>query len=671
MKIRLLLSILSLIIYCSVLSAQNSIIEIPEIFSDNMILQQNSSAPFWGKAVPNSKVTIKGSWGKAVTGTVGADSLFQLSLKTPSAGGPFKVQIVIGKSKLSYKNVLVGEVWLCSGQSNMEMPLKGWMPNNPIEHSTEAIASAKNPNIRFFTVTRSVSDSPKFNCVGKWTESTSETAAEFSATAYFFGIKLYNELKIPIGLINSSWGGTPIEAWISSHYLSEMTEYKPILDNISVSSAAVKEREKWLSKFPILELKSVENKWEGLNFQDEECSQSNFDDSKWKSMVLPVGWENTEVKSFDGVIWFRKKIKIPVSWIGKELVLELGPIDDMDVTFVNGQKVGTNEKDGLWQLDRVYPIQKEFVTDSIVTVAVRVIDNQGGGGIYGLKSKMNLSLGDKSEKISVAGNWKYLAVAEYINGKFSVFGAKDEKYYTRPSVLADLSPNTPTMLYNGMISPIKNYSIKGALWYQGETNTNKPDNYSNLLSLMIRNWRSDWKSGDFPFYFVQISPYEYGEVVESQKLREAQMKTLSVKNTGMVVTLDIGNPADIHPANKKDVGERLAFWALAKEYGKKVQFSGPIFKSMKTDKNKIILSFDYSGKELIVKERNGENNILIAGKDKIFRKAQVQIKGGNLIVSNSEINEPVAVRYCWSNTEEGTLFNNDGLPASSFRTDNW
>lgn len=657
--------------FCSILFAQNSIIEIPAIFSDNMVLQQKTFAPFWGKAVPDSKVEIKGSWGKTVSGKVKADSLFQLSLKTPSAGGPYEVHIKIGDTEITYKNVLIGEVWLCSGQSNMEMPLKGWMPNNPIEHSAEAIANAKNSKIRFFTVTRSVSDSPKFNCVGKWTESTPETAAEFSATAYFFGKKLSNELNVPIGLINSSWGGTPIEAWISSHYLSELTEYKPVLDNISGSSAAVKEREAWLNKFPTLELNNSENKWEGLSFQDEECSQTNYNDSKWKSMTLPVGWENTEVKSFDGVIWFRKKVKIPASWIGKGLILELGPIDDMDVTFVNGKKVGTNEKEGLWQQDRIYPIQKETVTDSVLTIAVRVIDNQGGGGVYGLKSKMNVSLSDKSEKISIAGNWNYLAVAEFLNGKFLVFGAKDEKYFTRPSVFVDLSPNTPTMLYNGMIAPIKNYSIRGALWYQGESNTGHPDNYQSLLSLMINNWRSDWKSDNFPFYFVQIAPYEYGEVVESQKLREAQFKTMSVKNTGMVVTLDIGNPVDIHPANKKDVGERLAFWALAKDYGKKVPFSGPVYNSMRVEKDKILLSFDNSGKGLIIKERNGQNNFQVAGKDKVFKKAQVQLKDGKLFVSNPEIKDPVAVRYCWNNIEEGTLFNLEGFPASSFRTDAW
>ena len=671
MKIKLLLSSLGLFIFCSILSAQNQLIEIPAIFSDNMVLQQKSSAPFWGKALPGVTVTINGSWGKSVSGKVTADSLFQLSLKTPSAGGPYEVKMTVGDTEISYKNVLIGEVWLCSGQSNMEMPLKGWMPNTPIEHSTESIANAKNPKIRLFTVTRSVSDSPKFNCVGKWSESTPETAAEFSATAYFFGRKLAEELKIPIGLINSSWGGTPIEAWISSHYLSELKEYKPVLENISGSSAAVKERETWLNKFPVLKMSNSENKWEGLSFQDEECSQINYNDSKWKTMILPVSWENTDVKSFDGVIWFRKKVKIPSSWIGKELVLELGPIDDMDVTFVNGQKVGTSEKDGLWQQDRIYPIKKEMITDSVLTVAVRVIDNQGGGGIYGLKSKMNITPADKSEKISIAGNWNYLAVAEFLNGKFVVFGAKDEKYFSRPSVLVDLSPNTPTMLYNGMISPIKNYSIKGALWYQGESNTGHPENYNSLLSLMIKNWRGDWKSESFPFYFVQIAPYEYGEVVESQKLREAQFKTMSVKNTGMVVTLDIGNPSDIHPANKKDVGERLAFWALAKDYGKKIAFSGPVYKSMKTEKNKIILDFDYSGKGLEIKERNGQNNFLIAGKDKIFKKAQVQIKGGHLVLSNPEINEPVAVRYCWSNIEEGTLFNKEGLPASSFRTDYW
>jgi sialate O-acetylesterase len=654
-------------------SVQKNILEIPSIISDNMVLQQRSNVPLWGKAKPHSKIIVNASWGASSKAVVNNDSLWQLKLRTPKAGGPYKIKIQIGDSTIVYKNVLIGEVWLSSGQSNMEMPLQGWPPNDTISNSAQEIKNAQNPNLRFFTVTRAYSEKPNFNSTGEWTESNPGTAANFSATAFFFGKKLYNELKIPIGLIHSSWGGTPVEAWISKKYLTPLDEYKETLNKLDTCAPLIAKLNYWLKSHQVIDVSSKEtlNKWKDLDFLDNECSNPDFDDSRWAKMVLPINWERTEIGNFDGVVWFRKKIEISKTWLNKELILELGAIDDIDLTFVNGQKIGGYEEDGFWQVNRVYTVPAELVKDSILTIAVRVIDNQGGGGIWGNNFPMILHTKENDEKISISGDWKYLPVAEYAAGKFYLFGSKSEEYFNRPKLPIDVSAYTPTALYNGMITPLIPYTIKGSIWYQGESNVGAADLYKIVFPMMIKNWRDDWKQGNFPFYFVQIAPWQYDAGSNSQKLREAQFLSLSIPKTGMAVTLDIGSPKTIHPSNKKDVGERLALWALAKDYNKKVVYSGPLYKSMKLEKEKIILTFDHVDGGLVINPKDGENNFLIAGEDKIFKKADVRIDGKKLIVSSPEVQSPVAVRYGWSDYVDASLFNKAGLPASSFRTDDW
>jgi sialate O-acetylesterase len=529
-----------------------------------------------------------------------------------------------------------------------------------------------NPNIRFFTVTRAYSESPNFNCIGNWSESNPETAANFSAIAFFFGKKLHNDLKIPIGLINSSWGGTRVEAWASKKYLQSFDEYREAINKLDSCAPQIAKLNEWIKSHPVIDVtnKDILTRYKDLNFLDDECSLQEFDDSKWMNMSLPIYWERTEVGSFDGTVWFRKKINIDKTWLNEDLIIELGAVDDMDLTFVNGKKVGGIEEVGFWQANRIYTIPAELVKDSILTIAVRVIDNQGGGGIWG-NFPMILHPKGSDEKISISGDWKYLPVAEYLAGKFYIFGYKNEEYFNRPKLPMDVSENSPTALYNGMIAPLIPYAIKGSIWYQGESNVGEADLYKTVFPIMIKNWRDDWKQGNFPFYFVQIAPWEYGEKSYSQNLREAQFLSLSTPKTGMAVTLDVGSPKSIHPSNKKDVGERLALWALAKDYNKHVAYSGPLYKSMKVKNDKIILTFDQVGAGLTIDSKNGENNFLIAGTDSIFKKADVKIVGKNLVVSSLEVPSPIAARYGWRNYIDASLFNKAGLPASSFRTDDW
>ena len=669
-------SALLLLLTIAQAESRHGVVMMPAIFSDNMVLQQKANVPFWGKAVPGTNITVRGSWKKNARTVVKADSTWELRLQTVKAGGPFEITIAVGDSVIIYRNVMLGEVWLCSGQSNMEMPLEGWPPGNLIQNSEAEIQQANYPDIRLFTITRAVSNVPEFDCAGKWSECNSNTAAKFSAAAYFFGRKLHAELKVPIGLIFSSWGGTKIQSWISGRYLGKIADYKSIVDKISSDTGEVKKLNDWIRNHHAVDIsiKDAAHQYENLDFGDSVCSTPSFNDNAWRKMILPERWEATEIGDFHGTVWFRKKVEIARSWLRRELVIELGPIDDMDACYANGVRIGAMENGGFGRTPRVYPVPKEIVNDTTVTIALRVIHNDGAGGIWGGGMKMRLRpkiTNDTTEAVVLSGEWKYLPVAEYMGSKFYNYKALGEEFYARPKSPVSIGSSSPTMLYNGMIAPLIPYYIKGAIWYQGESNSGSPNDYKDLFSLMIRNWRSDWREGNFPFYYVQIAPYSYGVNTKSHVIREAQRLTLAEPNTGMAVTLDIASVSAIHPSDKQDVGLRLALWAFAKDYHGNKICSGPLYKSMKIQRGKIILSFDYAGKGLVFHESNGESNFLISGKDSIFVKANVKIDGKRLIVYSDSVQNPVAVRYTWTNEAVATLFNEEGLPASTFRTDRW
>ncbi|MFH0989534.1 MAG: sialate O-acetylesterase [bacterium] len=671
-SIIIILSIAAIAFLPPLAFSQTATFHLAPLFTDNMVLQQQRSVPVWGKGIPDSKIVVRASWGKTVSTVVKDDSSWMMKLPTPKAGGPFKIAFQHADFVFVLDNVLIGEVWLCSGQSNMEMPLEGWPPTDTIARSSYEIQNAQFPKIRLFHLQRNYAAEEADRCSGHWEECSPTSVRTFSATAYFFGKRLHQTLKIPVGLIEAAWGGTPVESWMSKEKLSEFGEFLPSLQSIEKCKDSLQKLERWLSQLPQVEVGTREPglRWQGLHFDDEDCSLREFPDSNWNEMELPITWERTSLGNFDGTVWFRKSIALPSAWNGRSLTLHLGPIDDLDETYVNGVKVGETMHDGFWKVERVYTIPDSINRDCMLQVAVRVIDNQGGGGIWGDGKKLFIA-NDSGEQISLEGEWKYLPVAEYRAGKFYVMGGKGNNYLQRPKLPVDFSANSPTSLYNGMIHPVIPYSIKGVIWYQGESNTGDPALYSRLFPAMIADWRKAFGVGNFPFYFVQIAPFDYGDQTASQYLREAQLQTLRIANTGMAVTLDIGNPTNIHPANKMDVGRRLASWALGKLYGKNLQYSGPIYNAMKVVKEKIIIFFTHAGGGLVLKELNGEHHIVIAGEDRMFRKAKIKLDGKSLIAYHPEIKMPVAVRYAWSNTAEGTLFNKEGLPASSFRTDNW
>ena len=623
-------------------------ITLPKIFADNMVLQRNKPISIWGFGTAGEKVTVHFNAQTQSTKT-GKDGKWKVMLAPENAGGPFLL-FVKGKNQLSIQNILVGEVWICSGQSNMEMPIEGW---GKINNYQQEIAAADYPQIRHFKVPPTVSTTLKDDITGgDWKVCSPATAGDFSATAYFFARQLYNQLKVPIGLINTSWGGTMSEAWTSEHAFSLSPELKYIADAMKNSDieTMMKQRGETLLKTITKVQGSFENNASTINWKNID-----FDDSKWPSMKLPGVWESQGLPDLDGTVWFRKTITIADADAGKAATLNLSMIDDKDETFVNGVKVGSTQS---YNVARKYTIAAGILKAGKNIVAVKVDDTGGGGGIYGLASDMSLSIDNKPQ--SLAGDWVY-------------------RVASIPAAATSVGPNDyPSMLFNAMLYPLVQYSIQGAIWYQGETNAGRAYQYRTAFPLMISDWRQHFKQGDFPFLFVQLATFGSAESNSANgsnwaELREAQAMTLSLTHTGMAVTTDIGNPADIHPKNKQDVGKRLAAIALHDVYQQEGESTGPIYQSMKVDGNKVILTFTHTGSGLLVKDKYGYlKGFEIAGADKHFQYAKAIVEGDKIIVHAEGVTTPAAVRYNWADdASEGNLFNKELFPAAPFRTDDW
>jgi sialate O-acetylesterase len=661
MKFRIQISFLILCLLIAVNSAAAEL-RLPALIADHMVLQQQMTVPLWGWAEPGKQVTVLASWSlsKPVSSVADKDGKWRVTLDTPQAGGPYRIEFKTAEDAMTVDNVMVGEVWVCSGQSNMQMGLKREDPwTKGVFNYKSEIAAADYPNIRLFAVTRKIADTPQVDCEGFWSPCSPETVAGFSAVAYFFAQKVHQETGLPIGLIHTSWGGTPAEAWTSERALKKLPDFMPVLEQLKLSDDAIEtlkqEHEQKMAKWST-DLDQAVAK------VSPDAHRTDADDAGWPVMKLPTLWEAAGHDGLDGVVWFRKKIDIPADWQGKNLTLELGPIDDLDTTYVNGTKVGeVTTYSWSYLKPRIYTVAADVVTSGTITIAVKVTDNTGGGGIYGKPDQLKIyPVGQTENAVSLAGDWKY-------------FIAVDLKEFDLMPVSSAIvkNQNTPTLLYNAMLAPIIPYGIKGVIWYQGESNASRAHQYRQLFPTMITNWRTDWAQGDFPFYFTQIAPFEYETEDICPELQEAQLMTLSLANTGMAVTTDIGNIRDIHPRNKQMVGRRLARWALAKDYGKTdLVYSGPLYRSMQKEGAKIRIHFDHTGSGLMA--LGGDlKHFTIAGTDKKFVEAAAEIDDNTVLVYSEQITDPVAVRYAWSNTAVGNLYNFDGLPASPFRTDDW
>lgn len=670
-------SYLGLLLICFAYSCRPtpppSQLKLSPIFTDHMVLQQNTKAAIWGTASPNTKIDVIGSWGEMEKTIADKDGNWQTALATPSpASIPYDVSIQTADTFIVVKDILFGEVWLCSGQSNMEMPLKGWPPSDPIANSATEIANANYRAIRMFTVKKAYGISPTKDYSGRWKICTPENAGSFSATAYFFGRALHQKLNVPIGLIHSSWGGTPAESWTEGKHLASMADYKDVLTQLNAAKPQQEALNNWLKAKTVLKEKQNQN-WTDLDFGDAALLTKPAPPAMLTGIQLPKLWEQAEVglDAFDGTILFRKTLQLPASMLHQDLTVELGSIDDADETYFNGQKIGSLS---VYNAPRTYAIPKALVTEETNVLSVRVLDTGGGGGFGGQPADMKIyANGKKEQAINIGGSdWHYLPLAEYHNGQLYKYGGTVEAFQERPKVDIAFNAHTPTVLYNSMIAPLVPYTIKGAIWYQGESNAGRAKQYETLFPKMIESWRTVWQQGDFPFYFAQIAPFNYDgkpEAVKSAQLRDAQRKTLAVPNTGMAVTLDIGNPTNIHPANKQDVGNRLALWALAKDYAQKdIVFSGPIYQNHQIEHGTIRVTFQYAESGLMA-ANNKLTGFEMAGADGRFFPATAKITGQEVVVSSSAVNAPTMVRYAFKNSSAASLFNKAGLPASSFSTE--
>ncbi len=624
-------------------------VELPHAISSNMVVQRNAPVKIWGTAHKRERVTVSFN-GQTLKTKANRKGKWQVILKNMNAGGPFKMSIKGRKNTIALENILIGDVWVCSGQSNMEMSVV--RSNN----ADAEIATANYENMRLFTVPRNISDSPLCDTEeSTWLSCSSENIAQFSAVAYYFARRLQKDINVPIGLVHTSWGGTGVETWTSREGLANQEGFARELEYLkdyNPKTYADKRKAELLAVTGPLPEKD-------LGMVDGKAIWANptHDFSTWKTMKLPNHWENEGLIDLNGVLWFQTNFELDEEEAKHPITLNLARIDDSDDTYVNGIRVGGMVEK--YDEPRVYPVKTGIVKSGKNTLVVRVEDILYGGGFK--SNGKDFFVKTSKRNISLSGLWNY----KIGKGEIEVRGGGN--------------PNTmPTLLFNGMINPILPMTMKGVIWYQGEHNAGRAYEYRKLFPNMIQDWRTQFNQGDFPFLFVQLANFQQAEALPADsdwaELREAQSMTLdNTSNTGMAVIIDIGDANDIHPKNKQDVGKRLAVAALKIAYDKDVCTS-PTYESMQIDGNVVRIKFKETGKGLLVKNNYGYvNGFAVAGADKKFYWAKATIENENtVVVSCDAVENPVAVRYAWANNpHDVNLYNSEDLPADPFRTDDW
>lgn len=622
-------------------------VELPRFFSDNMVLQREQPIRIWGRAAKGESVTVRFA-GAEVSTKADRSGRWEVALPAMEADATPREMTVSGRDgERRFSNVVVGDVWLCSGQSNMEWRL------DPTTDCKAEIAASANPNIRLLSVGHKVAFEEQEDIdSGQWVECTPETSRIFSAVGYYFGKFIQAETGVPVGLISSTWGGTDIETWTSWGAMRTTPGYDRYAAKGSPREAIGKELNGYLAYVSALK----NDRGDRERWYDPSVSASA---KYWRTMRLPQLWEN-ELGPVDGHVWFRKSVQLPAAAAGKAGVLHLPAVDDADVSYVNGHRVG--ETHG-WDRPRHYDIPAGVLGEGENLVAVRVEDTARDGGIWGAADGLYLEVG--GERYDLAGEWLCRPSATT-----AMYGLSGDGNYGQPNSFASL-------LYNGMIAPLVGYGIKGAIWYQGENNAGRARSYRELFPAMIRDWRAKWGC-DFPFFWVQLANYrpvaEQPGESEWAELREAQNMTLALPATGQAVITDIGEANDIHPRNKRDVGYRLSRAALNVAYGRSdVAAGGPAYRSMACDGNRIVLTFDAAG---TLRPADGNRygylrGFTIAGADGRFVWARAYVLDSDRVaVFSDAVPEPVAVRYGWAdNPQDNDLTDASGLLASPFRTD--
>ncbi len=624
------------------------------LFGDDMVLQRNVPAKIWGKSAPNEVISIIFK-SKKYSFTTSMDSTWKIDIGTHEAGGPYDMLIQSSdNSQVYFENIKFGDVWLCGGQSNMEFTLDAL--STPIS----VIKQIKNDIVSMLTLDKISSSKPQKDILSKegWLETNPKNVGRFSATAFYFADTLSKTLKIPVGLISNNWGGSPVEVWMSNKSLeafpqiSEAYSQKNFQDSIIIKG--IKTRKLMLSSWVE---QSISKDSISMLYKDkiEQIEYKN-----WTKTTLPLNFDNIKLNDYNGILWAISEFELTENMKNKPLNLSLGLIDDADHTFINGQKVGGKF---LYNEPRNYKIAPSVFKVGKNILAIRVVNYGGNGNItpQGKSFFMTNETGDSlnlSNTLYVCKGYDLTKIPEYVKPNW--------RYE------AGWQPST---LYNGMIAPMLDLPIKGVIWYQGESNTDRAYQYRALFSGLINDWRKSFKQPNLPFLFVQLANFQKPDSVPSNstwaELREAQSYALKLPFTAMSTAIDIGDEVDIHPKDKKTVGNRLAAQAQRLVYGKKIISDGPTYQSMKILGNKIVLSFTNTGSGMMTK--NGlPQEFAIAGANKKFYRADAKIVNNTIVVSCNKVSKPVAVRYAWANNPAKiNTYNKEGFPMNPFRTDNW
>ena len=599
-------------------------VRLPRLVSDRMVLQRDTELDIWGWADPGEKVTVRFQ-GRHYDTETGADGCWHVLLPPQQAGGPFVLEV----NEIVIRDVLVGDVWLCSGQSNQETPIARLTDKFP------EINVSNNHMIRHYKVpTQDVKGELREEIAGNagWHSAIASDVMNWTALAYFFAQEAYEHTHVPVGMLVSSLGGSAIESWISQEHLKEFPQL--LVDQAAYDSLKLARQDRGAGRWQL-----------------PEC-----DDSDWATMTVPGYWRENG-SDIRGTVWCRKTFDVPASMAGRHARLYMGTMVDSDSVFVNGTFVGFTS---YTYPPRKYDIPAGVLHEGKNVIAVRLTANGGNGGF--VKDKRYAIVGDEAE-IDLTGTWRYRT------------GIDQSEVQRLSARLANLD-RTGSGLYNGMIYPIRHYRVKGAIWYQGETNAGNPAPYADYLKALITNWRELWQWPDMPFLLVQLPNFmeKKDRPTDSgwARIRDAQFRTaLSVPHTELAVTYDVGEWNDIHPLDKKTVAHRLFLGARRLVYGEKVNASGPLYRDMQVDGDRIVLSFTETGRGLACRGKELKH-FAIAGEDRKFVWAKAVIRGNKVVVSSPEVKHPVAVRYAWSdNPSDANLCNKDGLLASPFRTDNW
>jgi sialate O-acetylesterase len=620
-------------------------LRLARLIADGMVMQRDAAVPVWGWAAPRAEVVITFD-GRAFAGRADSAGAWTVALPRMPAGGPHELRVAAGGEQLRVRDILVGDVWVASGQSNME-----WTVADATNGAREA-AAANDPKIRHFKVPTSWAERPERELAGgSWAAADSAHAGSFSAVAYFFARELRARRDVPIGIINTTWGGSRIEAWMSREALG--------IDARRWEEIAQRERDYQQHLLDTLRAKigALPTTDAGLVGGRAVWADPALDDAGWATIEVPKLWEQAGYEGMDGIAWYRTAFTLTADEARRGVRLGLGMIDDSDISYVNGVEVGRTTQ--AWNRPRVYEVPPSALRPGRNVLAVRVEDTGGGGGIYGDPALLFLDGGGARRPLG--GTWKFRVGAV--------------------SVTADgqHTNKVPTLLYNKMVYPLLPYPVKGVLWYQGESNADRYEDavaYRPLFAGLITSWRRAWKLGDIPFLWVQLPNFMARDSEPPARsnwaaLRESQHAARALPNTGEAVTIDLGEAEDIHPKNKQDVGRRLALVARRVAYGDAVEYSGPVYRAHEVRGGRVAITFDHAA-GLTTKGGGAKvTGFAIAGADRHFVWADAAIENGRVVVWSDRVPHPVAVRYAWGNDPDANLYNGAGLPAAPFRTDDW